>query len=69
MPDASARDSPAVRSGSFITTSPVRDPPRYSPIYPGYKNSRRIVRRVMLKRGPMRFITYEEPYWVERLGT
>jgi hypothetical protein len=54
MPDASERDSPGVRSGSFITISSVGDPPSYSPIFPGYKNSGRIVRGVMLKCGPMR---------------
>jgi hypothetical protein len=39
MPDASERDSPGVRSGSFITTSSAGDPPSHSPIFPGYKNS------------------------------
>ena len=48
MPDASERDSPGVRSGFFITTSSAGDPPSYSPICPGYKNSRRIVRGGML---------------------
>ena len=54
MPDAFERDSPGVRSGSFITTSSVGDPPSHSPICPGYRNARRIVRGGILKCGPMR---------------
>jgi hypothetical protein len=33
MPGASERDSPGVRSGSFITTSSAGDPLSYSPIF------------------------------------
>jgi hypothetical protein len=55
MPEASEHDWPGVRSGSFITTSSVRDLPSCSPSCPGYKNARRIVRGVMLECGPRRF--------------
>jgi hypothetical protein len=55
MPGALERDSPRVRSGSSITTSSAGDPPSHSPIFPGYKNSDRIVRGVMLECGPMRW--------------
>ena len=54
MPDAFERDSPGVRSGSFITTSSVGYPPSHSPICPGYRNARRIVSGGILKCGPMR---------------